>query len=192
MKKLLALVLAAVMVFGMMAVTAAADGKTTINLWAFTDEVPGMMTKFLEAHPELADKYEINTTIIATTDGAYQPALDAALANGEVDLYAAESAFVLKYTQGDASEYAASYADLGIDVDADLLLPTSRSTPSTSAPVLLTALWSVWATRLPAACSSIAAPSPRTSGAPTIPKSLLRRSAPAPATGTLSSLPLRK
>lgn len=120
MKKLLALVLAAVMVFGMMSITAAADDKITVNLWAFTDEVPGMMTKFLEAHPELADKYEINTTIIATTDGAYQPALDAALANGEVDLYAAESAFVLKYTQGDASEYAASYADLGIDVDAEL------------------------------------------------------------------------
>ena len=120
MKKLLALVLAAVMVFGMMSITAAADDKITVNLWAFTDEVPGMMTKFLEAHPELADKYEINTTIIATTDGAYQPALDAALANGEVDLYAAEAAFVLKYTQGDASEYAASYADLGIDVDAEL------------------------------------------------------------------------
>ena len=74
MKKLLALVLAAVMVFGMMSITAAADDKITVNLWAFTDEVPGMMTKFLEAHPELADKYEINTTIIATTDGAYQPA----------------------------------------------------------------------------------------------------------------------
>ena len=50
MKKLLALVLAAVMVFGMMSITAAADDKITVNLWAFTDEVPGMMTKFVEAH----------------------------------------------------------------------------------------------------------------------------------------------
>ena len=120
MKKILALVLAAVMVFGMMSVTAMADSKITVNLWSFTDEIPGMMTKYLEAHPEMAEKYEVNTTIIATTDGAYQPALDAALANGEVDLYAAEAAFILKYAQGDASEYAASYADLGIDVDAAL------------------------------------------------------------------------
>ena len=82
MKKILALVLAAVMVFGMMSVTAMADSKITVNLWSFTDELPGMMTKFLEAHPELAEKFEVNTTIIATTDGAYQPALDAALANG--------------------------------------------------------------------------------------------------------------
>ena len=120
MKKILALVLAAVMVFGMMSVTAMADSKITVNLWSFTDEIPGMMTKYLEAHPEMAEKFEVNTTIIATTDGAYQPALDAALANGEVDLYAAEAAFILKYAQGDASEYAASYADLGIDVDAAL------------------------------------------------------------------------
>jgi len=34
------------------------------------------------------------------------------------DIYCAESAFVLKYTQGDASSYAATYADLGIDIDA--------------------------------------------------------------------------
>ena len=44
MKKILALVLAAVMVFGMMSVTAMADDKITVNLWSFTDEIPGMMT----------------------------------------------------------------------------------------------------------------------------------------------------
>ena len=65
----------------------------------------------------------INTTIIATTDGAYQPALDQALAAGGADapdIYCAEAAFVLKYTQGSASQYAMPYADLGIDVDAAL------------------------------------------------------------------------
>ena len=57
MKKILALALAAVMTVGtMMFPAAAATEKTTINLWAFTDEVPGMMTKFLEAHPELNEK----------------------------------------------------------------------------------------------------------------------------------------
>lgn len=49
-------------------------GSDTINVWAFTDEVPGMIEKYIEAHPEFG--YKINTTIIATTDGAYQPALD--------------------------------------------------------------------------------------------------------------------
>lgn len=90
----------------------------TINLWAFTDEVPNMVAKYQEMHPEF--KYDVKTTIIATTDGAYQPALDQALAAGGADapdMYVAEAAFVLKYTQGDACNYAASYKDLGIDID---------------------------------------------------------------------------
>lgn len=89
-----------------------------LNLWSFTDEVPKMLNKYKELHPDFP--YEIKTTIIATTDGAYQPALDQALAAGGAnapDIYCAESAFVLKYTQGDASKYAAAYKDLGIDVD---------------------------------------------------------------------------
>ena len=103
-----------------------ADGDHVINVWAFTDEVPNMIEKYKELHPDF--DYDINTTIIATTDGAYQPALDQALASGGADapdIYCAEAAFVLKYTQGDASQYAAAYEDLGIDVatmtkDADI------------------------------------------------------------------------
>ena len=100
---------------------AAPSGDNVINLWAFTDEVPGMVDKFLEAHPDFG--YEVNSTIIATTDGAYQPALDQALAAGGADapdMYCAEAAFILKYAQGDASSYAAAYEDLGIDVAAKL------------------------------------------------------------------------
>jgi multiple sugar transport system substrate-binding protein len=92
-----------------------------LNLWSFTDEVPKMLTKYKALHPDFP--YEIKTTIIATTDGAYQPALDQALAAGGAtapDIYCAESAFVLKYTQGDANKYAAAYKDLGIDVDNQL------------------------------------------------------------------------
>lgn len=94
-----------------------------LNLWSFTDEVPKMLDKYKEIYKERTGNdfpYEIKTTIIATTDGAYQPALDQALAGGGSDvpdIYCAESAFVLKYTQGDASQYAAAYKDLGIDVD---------------------------------------------------------------------------
>ncbi|MBB6637130.1 ABC transporter substrate-binding protein [Cohnella thailandensis] len=92
--------------------------KVTINLWAFTDEIPNMEAKFIQTHPDL--NVEFKNTVIATTDGAYQPALDQALAAGgkdAPDIYAAESAFVLKYTQGDASGYAANYADLGLTDD---------------------------------------------------------------------------
>ena len=99
------------------------SGKTVLNLWAFTDEVPKMVDKFLANNPDFAEKYEVKTTIIATTDGAYQPALDQALAGGgsdAPDMYCAEAAFVMKYTQGDAAHYAAPYEDLGIDVAGDI------------------------------------------------------------------------
>ena len=89
-----------------------------INVWAFTDEVPKMIEKFKEFNPDFP--YEIKPTIIATTDGAYQPALDQALAGGGADapdIFCAEAAFVLKYTQGDAYKFASTYEDLGIDVD---------------------------------------------------------------------------
>jgi len=125
MKKLLAVLLALAMVLTLVACGAkktedggssSSSGKTKIKVMSFTDEVPGMVTKFMELHPEYKEKFEIESTVIATTDGLYQPALDEALAAGDVDIYAAEAAFVLKYTQGDASQYAASYEDLGIDV----------------------------------------------------------------------------
>lgn len=108
---------------GAPAATPSATGKIPLNVWSFTDEVPKMIEKYLELHPEAAEKYSVNTTIIATTDGAYQPALDQALsATGKdaPDIYCAEAAFILKYTQGEAAKYAASYQDLGIDVPAKL------------------------------------------------------------------------
>ncbi len=92
-----------------------------INLWSFTDEVPKMVERFVQTHPDFP--YEINTTIIATTDGLYQPALDAALMYGGADapdIYCVESAFAYKYTKGDASGLAATYEELGIDVDAKI------------------------------------------------------------------------
>jgi hypothetical protein len=123
---LVSLVLVACMSFTLFAAGqaeggAASPARKVINLWSFTDEVPKMLEKYKQLHPEF--DYEIKTTIIATTDGAYQPALDQALAAGgdnAPDIYCAESAFVLKYTQGDASNFAAPYKSLGIDVAAKL------------------------------------------------------------------------
>lgn len=96
------------------------EGPVHINMWSFTNEVPNMAKKYISLNPDFGKKYTIDVTIIATTNQTYQPALDAALKNGEVDLYAAEAAFVLKYAQGDAAQFAAAYKDLGIDVDKDL------------------------------------------------------------------------
>jgi len=101
------------------ATTAAPAGDVVLNVWAFTDEVPNMVQKYIDTHPDCG--FTMTSTIIATTEGAYQPALDQALAAGgadQPDIYAAESAFVLKYCQGDAYQYAMPYEDLGIDVAA--------------------------------------------------------------------------
>ena len=82
-----------------------------------------MIDKYLELNPDFAAKYEPKVTIIATTAGLYQPALDQALAAGGADapdLYTAEAAFILKYAQGDAAKYAAPYDTLGFDVAAEI------------------------------------------------------------------------
>ncbi len=120
--RFLAAVLVLVLVLIPLAGFAGAAEKPVINLWSFTDEMPTMVEQFLATHPDFG--YDVKTTIIATTEGAYQPALDQALAAGgeeAPDIYGAEAAFVIKYTQGDASSFAMPYADLlGIDVDAAL------------------------------------------------------------------------
>lgn len=121
MKKLLALTLCCLLALSGSVTAIGEDEAKVINVWSFTDEVPTMIEKYKEFNPDF--DYEIKTTIIATTDGAYQPALDQALmATGAdaPDLYCAEAAFISKYSQGDASGFAAPYADLGIDVDTRL------------------------------------------------------------------------
>ena len=122
-KKLIATALGLAMAVTMCAGTGsvAMAEETVLNVYAFTDEVPNMIQKYIDTHPDCG--ITINSTIIATTDGAYQPALDQALAAGgedAPDIYCAEAAFVLKYTQGDAAGYAMPYEDLGIDVAAEL------------------------------------------------------------------------
>ena len=121
MKKALKVILfaaAVLMVTGCAKKGSSAKAGGTINLYAFTDEVPGMVNKYIETHPDF--NWKVNATIIATTDGAYQPALDQALKAGGADapdMYAAEAAFVLKYSKGEMQNYAMPYADLGIDIN---------------------------------------------------------------------------
>lgn len=99
------------------------DGKKTVlNVWSFTEEVPTMVDAYFASHPDYAAKYEPKYTVIAMNKGAYGPALDQALLSGgndAPDIYCAEAGFVLKYTQGESAKYAATYEDLGIDVEAE-------------------------------------------------------------------------
>lgn len=118
MKKILSVMLALTVATAMFAAPKKAAGPQTINLWSFTNEVPGMVEKYIATHPDCG--ITLNTTIIATTDGAYQPALDQALMAGGADapdIYTAESAFILKYSKGDMQDYAMPYKDLGIKID---------------------------------------------------------------------------
>ena len=111
MKKILSVICGLAVATSLFA--ASKKGPVTINLWSFTDEIPGMVEKWNASHPDV----KVNKTIVATTNGEYQPALNTALMNGEVDIYAAEAAFILKYAKGDMSDYAAPYKDLGIKID---------------------------------------------------------------------------
>ncbi len=120
MKKVIASALCVVMATAMFAGCSKDSAKSNdkvINLWSFTDEIPGMADKYKELHPDFA--YDFNVTVVATDNGGYQSAIDNALQAGgkdAPDIYGAEAAFVLKYTQGDMAQFAAAYEDLGIDV----------------------------------------------------------------------------
>ena len=88
-----------------------------INIMSFTVEVPDMVKAYFKAHPEVAEKYEIKDTVVATAGGGYQTALDNVLPIGGADapdIYCAEPAFLAQYTIGDGAKYAASYDSLGI------------------------------------------------------------------------------
>ena len=96
-------------------------GSELINLWSFTDEVPKMVGQYIKQNPEFGRKYTVECTIINTAGGMYQEALDNALAAGgdnAPDIYVAEQAFIIKYTKGSMSKFAATYNDLGINVKA--------------------------------------------------------------------------
>lgn len=94
----------------------APSNVTNLNLWSFTVEVPDFATAFIaKKNPS----YTITPTVIATDNGGYTSALDAALAAGGADapdIFTGEGAFMKKYAEG---SYSIPLKDLGIDVDAE-------------------------------------------------------------------------
>lgn len=111
MKKLLSLVLVALMLLGSMTF-ASAEAEVTLNIWSFTNELEGMINDyFLPSHPNI----KINYTLYPTDGGEYTSKVDALLgtdaASAEApDVFALEAAFVKKYVD---SDWTADLSTLG-------------------------------------------------------------------------------
>jgi hypothetical protein len=66
----------------------------------------------------IVNNFNIVPTILTDWDGSYEQAIEPALKAGgdnAPDLFAAEQAFVLKFSQGEFSSFAATYTELGIE-----------------------------------------------------------------------------
>ena len=111
MKKLIALLLALVMVFALCACGAPkadskAEGKV-FNIYAWNEEFKG----FFEKYYTVPEGVTVNWVITPSDNGAYQQKLDEALLNqanaaadDKVDLFLAEADYILKYVNSDATQ----------------------------------------------------------------------------------------
>ena len=117
MKKLIAMLLALVMVFALCACGAtpsaekpaeapAAEGKV-FNIYAWNEEFKG----FFEKYYTVPEGVTVNWIITPSDNGAYQQKLDEALLNQanaaddeKVDLFLAEADYILKYVNTDATQ----------------------------------------------------------------------------------------
>ncbi|MGX8692683.1 MAG: ABC transporter substrate-binding protein [Clostridia bacterium] len=108
MKKLIALLLALVMVFALCACgqTKAAEGKV-LNIYAWNEEFKG----FFEKYYTVPEGITVNWVITPSDNGAYQQKLDEALLNqasaaadDKVDMFLAEADYILKYVNSDATQ----------------------------------------------------------------------------------------
>ena len=115
MKKVLALVLAAMLLMGCMSF-ATAEEKIVLNVWSFTDELQGMINDYyLPTHPNVEVKY----TLYPTDGGEYTSKVDNLMAvapesDEAPDIFTLEAAFVKKYTN---SPWTADLLDVGFTAD---------------------------------------------------------------------------
>ena len=96
------------------------NGSEKIKFWSYTIEEADMIKQYILQHPEFGNKYTVEYKVIQMTNDGYTRAISKALSEGgenAPDIYTAEEEFVLSCTKGSLSKYAASYYDLGIDVD---------------------------------------------------------------------------
>ena len=107
MKKVLALVLAAIMVFAVASVAMAEGGKT-LKFYAWNEEFKG----FFEKYYTLPEGVTVEWVITPSDNGGYQDKLDTDLLNGEqVDMFLAEADYIQKYAD---SDYTADITAAGV------------------------------------------------------------------------------
>ncbi len=115
MKKLFALLLAAMMILSMAAVAGAEDEGKVLNIYCWNDE---FKTRF-EAYYTVPEGIEVNWVITPSDNNAYQNALDSALlaqdeasADEKVDMFLVEADYAVKYV--DTPYTLAVIDDLGL------------------------------------------------------------------------------
>lgn len=94
-------------------------GKEDINVWSFTNEIPDATRRYQEIFPDSAvtKNFNIIPNVTGDDDGAYELGLETALRAGgksAPDIWTAEQAYVLKFSQGGFASFAATYEELGI------------------------------------------------------------------------------
>ena len=95
------------------------SGDIKISLYAMSAEVPNMIFQFMNQNPDMEAKYTVEYIYLNNDCQGYERVLNEALQDERTvpDLYVAEADFILPYTQGEFSQYAATYEDLlGADV----------------------------------------------------------------------------
>lgn len=95
------------------------SGPEHIIIWTMYDESLIYET-FIETHPEFAEKYTIDLKIYNLSDEDYMSKLDDGTwkyYDPDPDIYVVNSENAVKYSKGSMSYMAATYKQLGIDVD---------------------------------------------------------------------------
>jgi len=99
------------------------SGPEMIRFWSENYNVPQMVSQYIKQNPEFGERYTVECLIIEEGAGSYEKRLDNSLDfpnDSSPDIYVVEQSSALKYTKGDMSMYAATYKELGIDVDAKI------------------------------------------------------------------------
>ena len=101
MKKVLALVLATIMLFSIASLALADGDSKVLKFYAWNEEFKG----FFEKYYTVPEGYTVEWVITPSDNGGYQDKLDTDLLNGEqVDMFLAEADYIQKYADSDYTQ----------------------------------------------------------------------------------------